>query len=111
MRVRNRKWFIFHGVASGSVDKAELIALLIAVQALDENDWTPESWAVLDSAYQSGVTVAADQNATQQDMNNAASAIQNAIDALVPAIENPILLADGSYIDLGSGTYLMLAGV
>ena len=111
MRVRNRKWFIFHGVASGTADKVGLIALLGAVQALDEADYTSESWAVLDNAYQNGVTVAADSNATQQAVNDAASAIQNAIDALVPAIENPILLADGSYIDLGSDTYLMLAGV
>ena len=113
MQARDREWVITHEfaieLASGSVRKASLIARLNEVLALDSDDYTPASWAVLDSAYQNGVTVAANETATQEDVDSAASAIQFAIAALVLEIESPILLADRAYVDLGGDLYLKRA--
>lgn len=66
------------------VDKTELKAQLDAAAALNENDYTPNSWAALASAVAAGQPVYDDAYATQTDVDNAAAAIASAISALVP---------------------------
>ncbi len=52
-------------------------------QKLDENDYTAESWAVLQSALADALNIANDQDATQEDIDARAEALKDAIDSLV----------------------------
>lgn len=114
MRVRARAWvvlceWLITAAGSSVVRKAVLIAELGIVDGLDADEYTPESWSALSSAYQAGVLVNADESATQQAVNSAASAIRSARNALVAAIACAVLLADLSYIAIGATGYLRLS--
>jgi len=74
------------------VDKAALIAL-IASAPTDDSLWTEGSWQAFRSALTVATVVAGNDNSTQEDVDNALSALQAAITGLVPIpVQDPSLL-------------------
>jgi phi13 family phage major tail protein len=69
----------------GSVEKAKLDATIAIADKLDEADWSPGTWAALQTALIAAESVSADTSATQQAVNAADKALRAAILALVPA--------------------------
>ncbi|MCD7727996.1 MAG: carboxypeptidase regulatory-like domain-containing protein [Ruminococcus sp.] len=74
------------------IDTSELEAAITAAEAIDTSVYTTASLATLTDAVTAGKTVLNNEDATQTEINNAATAITDAIDALVTllaeAIEN-----------------------
>ena len=64
------------------VDKTLLEAALEAASLLDEDGYTTDSWAVLASAIENGEAVLANENATQEEVDAAVTAIETAIESL-----------------------------
>lgn len=98
--------------APADVDKLALLKTIWQAQALDEEDYTAESWADLEEALAAAEAVYADPAATQEEVDAATAALQAAIDALeladVPAgdvdkreLKKAIILAEG----LNKGNY------
>ena len=67
------------------VDKSELTALIAAVDALNEADYTPASWEKLTAAKTAAQTVVDDGAATAEDVANALAALSKAKDELAEA--------------------------
>ena len=65
-----------------SSDKTKLNEAITAAEALDGKDYTTNSWNALTSALETAKTVAADENATQETIDNAANALNSAVSAL-----------------------------
>ncbi len=65
------------------IDKTGLEVRLADAAALTETDWTADSWAVLAAARDAAQITADDKGATQEEVDTAADALANAIDALV----------------------------
>ena len=63
-------------------DKSELQNLIAKVNGLKESDYTKESWNALQQALAAAVKIDANHDASQTDVDNAAAALQKAIDAL-----------------------------
>ena len=63
-------------------DYSTLNEAIAAAEALDGEDYTTNSWNVLTSALETAKTVAADENATQTEIDDAADALNNAKAAL-----------------------------
>jgi uncharacterized protein YjdB len=81
--------------ADGSVvDKTSLKAKVAEVADLVEADYTAETWAALQTALEAANAVIADEDATQEQVDDALQALQAAIEGLVEAevLEAP---ADG----------------
>ena len=68
--------------ADPSVDKDALAALIAEAEALNEGNFTAESWATLLTALSNAIAVYEDPVATQAQVDAAAQALQDAIDAL-----------------------------
>lgn len=66
-------------------DKAALNELIAEVEALVEADYTPETWAALQTDLEQAKAVAADELADQAAVDAAKDALQAAKNALVPA--------------------------
>ncbi|MGM9898076.1 MAG: hypothetical protein ACI32W_09000 [Enterococcus faecalis] len=64
-------------------DKTVLTQLIQEVAQLEASNYTSDSWATLDQALQTANQVMADPQATQEQVNDAVSALQNAKAALV----------------------------
>lgn len=69
--------------ASVAVNKDVLNTQITAAQALINTDYTPESWAAMQSALASANITQSSNIATQGEVDTAASTLKNAIDALV----------------------------
>ncbi len=67
-----------------AMDRTELEAQITAAEALNESDWTPASWADMQTALASAIL--ARESCDQAEVNAAATALKNAIDALVEAV-------------------------
>ena len=65
-----------------ATDKDALNEAIAAAEALDGEDYTTNSWNALASALETAKTVAADESATQEEVNNAANALNGAKAAL-----------------------------
>ena len=65
-----------------ATDKDALNEAIAAAEALDGEDYTTNSWNALTSALETAKTVAADESATQEEVDNAANALNNAKAAL-----------------------------
>ena len=65
-----------------SSDKTKLNEAITAAEALDGKDYTTNSWNALTSALETAKTVAADESATQEEVDNAANALNSAVSAL-----------------------------
>lgn len=63
-------------------DKSVLQNLIAKVSGLKESDYTKESWNALRQALAAAVKIDANHDASQTDVDNAAAALQKAIDAL-----------------------------
>ena len=68
-----------------SVDKSDLTAAITEAEQLQEKDYTPESWANLQTALAAAKTVEGNADATQAQVNEALAALQSARKALVDA--------------------------
>ena len=88
------------------VDKLALLKTIWQAQALNEEDYTAESWADLEEALAAAEAVYADPAATQEEVDAATAALRAAIDALVLAdvpagdvdkseLKKAIILAEG----------------
>lgn len=66
-------------------DKTVLTQLIQEVAQLEASNYTSDSWATLDQALQTANQVMADPQATQEQVNDAVSALQHAKAALVEA--------------------------
>ena len=65
-----------------ATDKDALNEAIAAAEALDGEDYTTNSWNALTSALETAKTVAADESATQEEVDNAANALNGAKAAL-----------------------------
>lgn len=88
------------------VDKLALAEALASASELSAADYTPNSWAVLASAVSAGQAVLDDEDATQQEVDDAADAVEAAMVALVPrAITTNLELAIAEGIAVDEGLY------
>jgi len=76
---------IIPGATPSTVDKTELAATISLAGTLDELDYTPDSWTAFSTALINANTVNDDEDATQAQVNQANTALESAILALVPA--------------------------
>ena len=67
---------------AAEIDKSALNEAIASAEALDGEDYTTNSWSVLASALETAKTVAADESATQEEVDNAANALNGAKTAL-----------------------------
>ncbi len=65
-----------------AADKSLLEALLQQAQGLKKEDYTADSWEALQEALEAGNSVYADENATQEQVDAAAAALESAIKGL-----------------------------
>ena len=66
------------------VDKTALAAAIAEAEALNEADYTEESWAALQTALADAENVLADNDATQDEVDAAKEALEAAVAALIP---------------------------
>lgn len=71
--------------ATAAISKDTLNTQISTAQALVSTDYTPESWAALQSALATANITQSSTTATQQEVDTAAVTLKNAIDALVKA--------------------------
>jgi len=69
------------------VDKSELAALIEEVEALTEEDYTPETWDALETALENARAIMDNEEATQQEVDSAKAALLSAKNALEEAKE------------------------
>lgn len=81
---RVRMSLIAGDILEDRADKEALEQALAAASMMDEDDYTPESWAVLAAAVAHGQELLGDRTASQEEVNDAAQAIVDAISDLVP---------------------------
>ena len=65
-----------------TVDKTALSEVIDAAKAIKEEGYTANSWTALQDALTAAETIMADDSATQEQVDQAASALQSAMDAL-----------------------------
>ena len=65
------------------VNKAYLEAAIAAYEALNEDDYTPASWNLLNGPYVTAIDLFADDSANQADVDSATDALNTAIEELV----------------------------
>ena len=71
------------------VDKGDLQASVDAADKLDKDDYTDESWADFQEAYETAQDVLADKDATQAEVDAALEALETAQDALTKPEPKP----------------------
>ena len=72
------------------VDTTELEKAIAKAEKLDKKDYTAKSYKAVEAALKVAKSVLADENATQEEVDNAADALNKAIKALVPTTgKNP----------------------
>ncbi|WEV53324.1 family 43 glycosylhydrolase [Bifidobacterium sp. ESL0704] len=76
-------WFAFDDFMLQSLsDKTLLLRQIAAATALNQADYTPESWTAMQTALTTARSVNADDNATQETVDNATKGLQTAIENL-----------------------------
>ena len=103
-----------------ATDKDALNEAIAAAEALDGEDYTTNSWNALTSALETAKTVAADESATQEEVDNAANALNNAkaalqvkaskaaIDALQNVVDKANALQEDSLAELIAAAQALL---
>ena len=78
-----------------AADKSALDAVITAAEALNPDDYTPESWNLLSEALSAGKSLMDDTSAFPEEIADAAAAIQNAMDSLeaIPEADKTALKA------------------
>lgn len=74
-------------------DKTNLNAVIAEAENKTETDYTPNSWAALQESLKNAKAVQADEDAGVSQVNAAAEALTNAIEALVPKADTAKLAA------------------
>lgn len=87
-------------VKSSPADKAHLNDLIAQAEGLRKDEYTAESWAELQAALQAAKEVQADENASQQETDDAAEALEQALQNLEKIPSDP---GDGTGGDNGAG--------
>ena len=64
-------------------DKTQLKSTVDKAQALKAEDYTPESWKAVQTALEQAVAVLGENNSTQEQVTQAAQALQSAMDTLI----------------------------
>lgn len=64
-------------------DKTALKSMIDTVSALQEEKYTPESWAELQETLKTANSVFSNENATQEQVNEALKALEGAKNALI----------------------------
>ncbi len=64
------------------MDKGTLAEAIDAAKAIEEEGHTADSWTALRDALAAAETIMTDEDATQEQVDQAASALQSAMDAL-----------------------------
>lgn len=72
-------------------DKAALLALIEEAEALDEGEYTPNSWSAMQSALAAAKEVADNADASQKEIDDACAALESAIDALTARADKSAL--------------------
>ncbi|WP_422448717.1 NPCBM/NEW2 domain-containing protein [Thermoanaerobacterium sp. DL9XJH110] len=86
------------------VDRTQLAAKIEYAENLNEEDYTPESWAKLQEALGKAKTVYNDPDATQEQVDKALSDLQQAIDSLEQKQpEKPFTLITDGKLDRATG--------
>ena len=67
---------------AAQVDKGTLAEAIDAAKSIEEEGHTTDSWTALQDALEAAETIMADEDATQEQVDQAASALQSAMDAL-----------------------------
>ena len=70
------------GLATKTVDKSQLEALIQEAEGKTETDYTAKSWAKLVTALEAARSEFRNENATQESVNNACGSLKTAIDGL-----------------------------
>ena len=70
------------GLATKTVDKSQLEALIQEAEGKTETDYTAKSWAKLVTALEAARSEFRNENATQESVNNACGSLRTAIDGL-----------------------------
>ena len=65
-------------------DKTELNDLIAEAEALNEEDYTTDTWATLEDALEAARAVAEDEDAIQAEIDEAKAALEDAMDGLIP---------------------------
>ena len=81
IRVRDRGEIVL--TASQAIDKTILASYLAVYSTLNPNDYTTSSWTAYNNAHLAGKAVYDSPSATQQEIDDAVSALSNAIAGLV----------------------------
>jgi len=71
------------GIGTPIVDKSKLQAKIVEAQALNEDDYTEESWQNLAQALTAAIAVLEDEEATQLEVDGALAALIEAMNGLV----------------------------
>ncbi|MFV0396104.1 MAG: glycoside hydrolase domain-containing protein [Coprobacillaceae bacterium] len=87
----NARILEFHLYGERMVDKAALDTLITEVKALSEKDYTPKSWKGLATPLNDAETVFNNSNASQEEVDNAITALQTAKDVLVERADKTAL--------------------
>ncbi|QSX05985.1 FIVAR domain-containing protein [Sedimentibacter sp. zth1] len=75
------------------VDKTALTAKISEAEGLNEEDYTPETWTVLETALGRAIEVNNNTEATQEQVNEALTVLENAIQGLEEKQEEPVVVA------------------
>lgn len=72
-------------------DKSELESKIEEAQALNEEDYTEESWALFGNALENAIQVLEDEDATQKEVNIALAELEAAMEGLTEKPEEPVV--------------------
>jgi len=87
------------------IDKGALAARIAEARERNETDYTPESWAVLESALQDAEAVYKNDEASQEEVDNALASLEAAIAGLeiIPQGSKPFTIVSTGVIDRSTG--------
>ena len=94
------------------VDKSQLEKAIEKADALEEEDYSTKSWAAMEAALKVAEKVYADEDATQEEVDDATDALLKAIKALVPTTgKNPGTGDDSQPVLVAALAVLALIGI
>lgn len=89
--VAELEFYGYAGTEPLPVNKTALQELYDEYKDMEQGDYTDESWAVFVAAMTAAENMLADEEAVQEDVNDALTALQRAFDALTDGVERTIV--------------------